>query len=553
MKKLTLAFLFALPLSGILEASSPDVKRAQYLLNKMGFNAGVEDGLYGRTTQNALIEFYRTKNKTYDGNLNDKKIEELESEYRKGTKLDGWKIGLFPVSDKNLYYPFCQIDKLSVEQILDIAAKRDGFRMLDMWHESESDFHAILNNIEWYSAEYWAYPSQQNASKLKQVLLGLFQQEFASTLQEFSSDDSMLLEDFLLASLYSYGVLLQNEEITENEKEIFSDAFKSRLKIISKSPRHEYNMSKCVKGQNLFSCQNHTYQKQHIRTVYGIIFNSSSDYKMGEAIYKFALEDLKPDGALWREAVRSKWAWRYYPHALGHLISIAEVYRLNGTDLYSFESKGGHTIHDAIGFFIKSLQDNDLMWSYAKQIKGVDHYKDFKNYKSKEYVNLSTGLEERGGYKNWYYIYRSVFSDHPNVKIGDTLIPTFQKQMESTNHLGFIAQCTYSQGGDFPKQDIIDDQPMWQKEGILRSAGVIKSRARCLNDFLKATDKTIFLNPNDINVLEEALEKDVKRKTKRHLIKFGLNSAMVEENKKALLRLVNFKGDLQAYCEKPLL
>ena len=97
MKKLTLAFLFALSLSGVLEASSPDVKRAQYLLNKMGFNAGVEDGLYGRTTQNALIEFYRTKNKTYDGNLNDKKIEELESEYRKGTKLDGWKIGLFPV------------------------------------------------------------------------------------------------------------------------------------------------------------------------------------------------------------------------------------------------------------------------------------------------------------------------------------------------------------------------------------------------------------------------------------------------------------------------
>ena len=51
-------------------------------------------------------------------------------------------------------------------------------------------------------------------------------------------------------------------------------------------------MSKCVKGQNLFLWQNHTYQKPHANNVYGIIFKSSSDYKMGEAIYKFALEDL---------------------------------------------------------------------------------------------------------------------------------------------------------------------------------------------------------------------------------------------------------------------
>ena len=94
--------------------------------------------------------------------------------------------------------------------------------------------------------------------------------------------------------------------------------------------------------------------------------------------------------------------------------------------------------------------------------------------------------------------------------------------MENTNYLGFMAHCTYSRGGKFPKHDTIVDQPMWQKETIPRSADVIKSRARCLKDFPKANDTSTFLKPGDVTVLEEALAKNVKRKTKRHLIKFGL-------------------------------
>ena len=106
-------------------------------------------------------------------------------------------------------------------------------------------------------------------------------------------------------------------------------------------------MSKCKIGRDQWSCQNHTYSHQLTRTLYGATFGSSKDYAMGEKMYKFAIDDLKPDGALWREAVRGRWSWSYYAHTLGLLLSIAEIYKHNGVDLYSYKSdKNGLTIHD---------------------------------------------------------------------------------------------------------------------------------------------------------------------------------------------------------------
>ena len=64
--------------------------------------------------------------------------------------------------------------------------------------------------------------------------------------------------------------------------------------------------------------------------------------------------------------------------ALGLLLSIAEIYKHNGVDLYSYKSdKNGLTIHDAVSFLLESIQDNEKIWSYAKELKGVQHYIQF--------------------------------------------------------------------------------------------------------------------------------------------------------------------------------
>jgi len=41
-------------------------------------------------------------------------------------------------------------------------------------------------------------------------------------------------------------------------------------------------MSSCELGVDLFGCQNHTYSHQHVRALYGSIFNSSEDFQMGK-------------------------------------------------------------------------------------------------------------------------------------------------------------------------------------------------------------------------------------------------------------------------------
>jgi hypothetical protein len=50
-------------------AFSQEVKDAQVLLNSLGFDAGVEDGISGNQTNAALLEFYSWKQKSFDGVL----------------------------------------------------------------------------------------------------------------------------------------------------------------------------------------------------------------------------------------------------------------------------------------------------------------------------------------------------------------------------------------------------------------------------------------------------------------------------------------------------
>ena len=53
------------------------MKDAQVLLNSLGFDAGPEDGLDGRKTKLALIEFYAAQQKTFDGQLSDNELFDL--------------------------------------------------------------------------------------------------------------------------------------------------------------------------------------------------------------------------------------------------------------------------------------------------------------------------------------------------------------------------------------------------------------------------------------------------------------------------------------------
>ena len=52
--------------------------------------------------------------------------------------------------------------------------------------------------------------------------------------------------------------------------------------------------------------------------------------------------------------------------------------------------------------------------------------------------------------------------------------------------------------------------------------------------------------------MSKAFKNDQKPKNKSNLIRAGLNPILVNKNKKYLLRLINFTGNVETFCSKPI-
>ena len=446
-------FIIALVAQILLSASMPtlakdSVSEAQRYLNILGYDAGVVDGLYGKKTELALENFYSERGQIDNKVFNQDDLDailKLGFSNPAAVKSPSYEIlKILPERpDKFDVRPCNYEDNFSFSDIKKILLQND-YEFIDAFSENEEGFLTINDRLNQFLSELWATPTEQNADVVTKLFNALFTENYALSPKDNTHADSLPVKEALITMMYIFSVLEENNLIAPEEKLTFLSEIQKRFEGIQDATSWGFDMSSCEIGTDLFGCQNHTYSHQHVRTLYGAIFNSSKDFQMGKKLYKFAIDDLSSEGALWREASRSKWSWRYYAHALGHLLSIAEVYRLNGEDLYSYRSEvSGFTIHDAIAFYFRAIQNPKLMWQYSSKLEGVKGREDYQNYKSSEYLNQLITDTELAGTKNWYYIYRNQFPDHPNTILGDTLIPVFKKQIYSSNNSGFLAQCIY--------------------------------------------------------------------------------------------------------------
>ena len=67
----------SLLICAVFPAIANDVQIAQRLLTELGFNPGPIDGAFGNKTERALINFYNSNGRVYDGNLDDSEIIDL--------------------------------------------------------------------------------------------------------------------------------------------------------------------------------------------------------------------------------------------------------------------------------------------------------------------------------------------------------------------------------------------------------------------------------------------------------------------------------------------
>ena len=76
-----LSLLFTLPFMGIVNPVFADqIQTVQRLLNELGYNAGVPDGIVGRKTTKAVTSFYTDNDRTFDGVIDDNEVTDLTAQ-----------------------------------------------------------------------------------------------------------------------------------------------------------------------------------------------------------------------------------------------------------------------------------------------------------------------------------------------------------------------------------------------------------------------------------------------------------------------------------------
>ena len=104
-------------------------------------------------------------------------------------------------------------------------------------------------------------------------------------------------------------------------------------------------------------------------------------------------------------------------------VAMAEMATYQGVDLYSFKSKTGTDIHDAISFLLDSIENTDLINKYAKRNinpwrsgNGVTDPLDYTFQVGKDKVFKWQRGVNKSSFLSWYEIYKYRFPDHANLK-----------------------------------------------------------------------------------------------------------------------------------------
>ena len=155
-------------------------------------------------------------------------------------------------------------------------------------------------------------------SKQRALLEGLHHIIESGYISEIKKIDGTRGQMARFLKLVMWSCTLKNGDLTPSEDTFLSTAIRSRFNYL-KDREHLIYPGTMRLHEDLFGCQNHIYDEAHLRTLYGFIFNDEEEFRAGERVYRFALDDLKEDGALWREASRGWWSWTYYGLGLNFL------------------------------------------------------------------------------------------------------------------------------------------------------------------------------------------------------------------------------------------
>ena len=306
-----------------------------------------------------------------------------------------------------------------------------------------------------------------------------------------------------------------------------------------------------------------------------ILYNDIDAFKSSLKGFVDVIDTMRADGSLPYQTSRGNAAIWYHNLAINVLIAMAEMATYQGVDLYSFKSKNGTDIHDAISFLLNSLENTNLIHKYASRNinpwrsgNGVSNPLDYKFQVGKDKIFKWQGDDRKASFLSWYEIYKYRFPDHDNLKKLHKIAAQTKKRLANSidlpyepptplynDYSGMSPSCLYYKHGDDSLEPLDEDAQAEKnsKPKYDRTVAGMKVRFNCLADYAAANDITDLPSEREIESLTTNLEANDYYRSKRLIVKAGISKEAMDANKTALVRLVNYEGTNEEYCAKPVL
>lgn len=440
-------------LSGQSLSASAPAYDAQSMLFQLGYIISV-DGAWGPQSQSVISQFYADRGAQYDGALDEGELADLaeaisENDPNKPllpigqNQSDGCRTDLLR---------YLSLDVLTVDELLKYQAIPSASE------ERALFFDTVQLRLYQWTAGVLSQPiNPLFVKKLVAQIENLEEAQVASRIgrSDVATDSSrnttahLWQTDYLLTLAYAVLALKEASAMSDTEIQAFIDYLEGLVYVSPYQDTRYFTASECIPSNqgdmasSIGRCQNHTYGKLHLRAIMGVLLDREDELRAAVDLYRYAIDDLGSDGALWREASRGAYSWTYYAHGLGHLVGIADLVSRDWFDLWSYESPTGLSIHDTVDFFAASLLDptnENLMYRYAIRNLGIDQGRRYDD----DPLNLDRFERTIRGtyYSEWLPVYGDAFLESVSAaSIGEILRDT--SPSETTYHYGLNTWCVY--------------------------------------------------------------------------------------------------------------
>ena len=359
----------------------------QKMLNQLGYNAGMADGIYGRKTRSALESYYIDKNMIFDGTLNQTVFEDLK------TQITNNDSPLFDVVStprgvlsEAQTQRFWNVHKTSQEcfqnpvyvrgqgikvKIQDFESFQDNnwknpftpkapiqqghtlydqppkplvkTEIIDIYGAENRD---IERAAEWFRFAALALRRGASEGTKKQIAATLIAWASADALKNSMYRPGSQTVDWqamtLIVSILTTTAAI-SPELNDDDRVVIGPWLN---KIVTKTAASQWDRQ-----------DNKSYMAAYITTIWGLMTQDTDAVQAAIDVVKLAIHDMRPDGSFPTDSARSGMGLHYSSFATGHLVMMsALIYSNTQQDLFSYTVKG-RSIHNAVNFILNGIKN----------------------------------------------------------------------------------------------------------------------------------------------------------------------------------------------------